>query len=181
MDSKLLFVFGLALLAGLAMAKTDEFGNEYEENTDIQQDEIEKEEVANDEESKMIMEDAESETSTALVQNDDPDYVKNKGLCHFGVAAWFKPGLSIRCSCLRCTCKTGGNWACAYHFPFCPYFYCGNQIYNPKTQICCCGKVHDKKANYACCGYFYYDTRYSQCCNYFSVKPKKAKCPRYRV
>lgn len=58
---------------------------------------------------------------------------------------------------------------------------CGNQIYNPSKQICCCGKVHPKKRYHACCGYFYYDARYSQCCNYFSVKPKKAKCPRYRI
>ena len=58
---------------------------------------------------------------------------------------------------------------------------CGNQIYNPATQVCCCGKVHSKRRFSACCGYFYYDTRRSQCCRYYSVKPKKARCPRYTV
>ncbi|CAB3996923.1 Hypothetical predicted protein [Paramuricea clavata] len=165
----------LMLVAGIAMAKVDEYGNDYETP--------EKKESANDEKPKMVMEDMNTETSTALVQNDahDPDSIKNKGLCHWGIAVWFKPGFSIRCSCMKCTCKSGGNWACAYEFAYCPYFYCGNQIYNPSTQICCCGKVHSKKSRYSCCGYFYYDTRVSQCCNYYSVKPRKAKCPRYRV
>jgi hypothetical protein len=106
MDSKLLFVFGIALLAGLALAETgrlaelfifialytvlvyiqsfssqipDEFGN-FEETRDVQQDESKEEEVSNDEEPKMIMEDMDTETSTALeLQNDDPDSLKHKG------------------------------------------------------------------------------------------------------
>ncbi|CAB4009801.1 Hypothetical predicted protein [Paramuricea clavata] len=161
------------------MAKPDEF-NEYEESQQDETETPEKEKTANDEESKMVMEDMNTETSMALVEND-PDTIKNKGLCHYGIAVWFKPGASVRCNCMKCTCKNGGNWACAYNFAYCPYFYCGNQIYNPSTQICCCGKVHAKKRHHACCGYFYYDARYSQCCNYFSVKSKKAKCPRFRI
>lgn len=39
----------------------------------------EKEEETTDDEPKMILEDMNTQTSTALVQNDDPDYIKNKG------------------------------------------------------------------------------------------------------
>ena len=168
MDSKLLFAFGLMLLAGVIRAE------EYSNND---------EETSKTEKQKLVMEDMNSETSTALVENDDsdPDYIKHKGLCHSGIGIWHKPGVSIRCGCLKCGCQTGGNWACAYNFAYCPYYYCGNQIYNPATQICCCGKVHDRKAKHACCGYFYYDLRTSRCCNYYSVKPKNGRCPRYRI
>ena len=51
----------------------DEFGNDYETPA--------KKESANDEEPKMVMEDMNTETSTALVEND-PDSIKNKG-CKF--------------------------------------------------------------------------------------------------
>ncbi|CAB4013350.1 Hypothetical predicted protein [Paramuricea clavata] len=131
---------------------------------------------------KTVIEDTGSETS-ALVQQDsgDMDADEHKGFCHWGIAVWYKPGFQIRCNCMRCTCKEGGVWNCGYHFAYCPYYYCGNQIYNPASQICCCGKIHDKKSNHACCGYFYYNTRVSKCCNYYSVKPRKANCPRDRV
>ena len=54
----------------------DEFGNDYETPA--------KKESANDEEPKMVMEDMNTETSTALVQNDanDPESIEHKG-CKF--------------------------------------------------------------------------------------------------
>jgi hypothetical protein len=91
MDPKLLFVFGIALLAGLAVAEngrladllilialytvlvyiqsisfqiTDAFGN-YGETRDVQQDESEEEEVSNDEESRALE-----------LQNDDNEGCK---------------------------------------------------------------------------------------------------------
>ncbi|XP_028405129.1 uncharacterized protein LOC114527629 [Dendronephthya gigantea] len=164
MSSKL---FVLMLVVSLGMAIADEFVNE--------------DETKNEEEQRMVMEDMNTQTSTELVQNDDPDSIKNKGLCHWGVAVWYKPGFAIRCSCMKCVCRVGGTWACAYEFAYCPYYYCGNQIYNPLSQLCCCGKVYDKKPNYSCCGYFYYSRLTSQCCNYYSVKPKKAVCPRSKI
>ncbi len=39
----------------------------------------EKKETSDDEEPKMIMEDMNTETSTALVQNDDPDSIAHAG------------------------------------------------------------------------------------------------------
>ncbi|XP_028405128.1 uncharacterized protein LOC114527628 [Dendronephthya gigantea] len=169
MNSRLIFALGFLLMAGLAMAETDEYNdyNEYNAETEqkdetAKQDETKapkKEETSNDEETKVVLEDMNTQTSTELVQNDDPDAIKHKGLCHWHVGVWYKPGFAIRCSCMRCVCKPGGVWACDYHFAYCPYFYCGNQIYNPHTSICCCGKVYSKNRNFSCCGYFYYDRR----------------------
>ena len=47
----------------------DEYGNDVPE----------KKLTSNDEEPKMIMEDMNTETSTALVQNDDPDSIAHAG------------------------------------------------------------------------------------------------------
>ena len=58
---------------------------------------------------------------------------------------------------------------------------CGNVIYNPKSQTCCCGKVYDTKSNWNCCGYYYYNSRTSKCCNYYSVKSKHMNCPRHKI
>ncbi|XP_028408791.1 uncharacterized protein LOC114531357 [Dendronephthya gigantea] len=129
------------------------------------------------------MEDLNTQTSTDLttVANDDPDSIANKGLCHWGIKVWHKPRTAIRCNCMKCTCQTGGNWACAYEFAYCPYFYCGNVIFNPAKQICCSGKVYEKKGGHMCCGYFYYNRAVMQCCNYYSVKPRRAVCPRFKV
>ena len=53
--------------------------SEYEETKNDETQTVEKEETTNDEQSKLILEDMNTETSTALVQNDDPDYIKHKG------------------------------------------------------------------------------------------------------
>ncbi|CAB4019136.1 Hypothetical predicted protein, partial [Paramuricea clavata] len=68
----------------------------------------------------------------------DTDAENHKGYCHWDIGVWMKPGVSRRCGCMRCMCKKGGVWDCNYHFAYCPYFYCGNLIYNPHTQLCCC-------------------------------------------
>ena len=56
----------------------DEY-SEYVENKNDETQSVEKEETNDDEQSKLILEDMNTETSTALVQNDDPDYIKHKG------------------------------------------------------------------------------------------------------
>lgn len=189
MDSKIIFAFMMFMVAGFAMAKLDEYGNDYPETAAEpakEQNDVSKTSKAkkeDDESPKMMpVEDPDSET-TSLVQSDpnDPDFIKNKGLCHHGVGSWYRPGTHTRCGCLRCTCRPGGNWDCSYHFAYCAYYYCGNVIYNPHSSVCCCGKVYAKKSNWNCCGYFHYDSRTSKCCNYYSVKPKRMNCPRFTI
>ena len=80
----------------------DEYNNEYETP--------EKQETSNDEEPKMIMEDMDTQTSTALVQRDeyDPDSIANKGCkCFWLFAVFFVKfnkntlhGLLARCTCI---------------------------------------------------------------------------------
>ncbi|XP_028405094.1 uncharacterized protein LOC114527595 [Dendronephthya gigantea] len=179
MESKAIVVLCLFLAVSFATAKLDEFGNEMEDFAATNDAPAPAAEETPAVPEKIVVEDEASQT-TALVQQDS-DAEKHKGFCHWGIAIWYKPGVAIRCNCMRCVCQTGGAWKCDYFFAYCPYYYCGNQIYNPASQICCCGKVHSKKANWNCCGYFYYNTRASKCCNYFSVKPLKANCPRSRI
>ncbi|XP_046864943.1 putative mediator of RNA polymerase II transcription subunit 12 [Xenia sp. Carnegie-2017] len=118
---------------------------------------------------------------TDLAQRDAEALHKKKGFCHWGIKAWYKPGVQIRCKCMKCTCRPKGIWDCKYNFAYCPYYYCGNEIFNPDKQICCCGKVYNKRRSYQCCGYFYYNTRYSKCCKHDTVKPKKIACPRHKI
>ncbi|XP_028415104.1 uncharacterized protein LOC114538179 isoform X2 [Dendronephthya gigantea] len=142
--------------------------------------EIAKEKLS-DEASK---DDKETALDTALVQNDSHEDELNHlqaGNCHWGVGVWFKPGVQIRCSCMKCTCAAKSQWNCAYEFAFCPYFYCGNTVFNPLSQICCCGKVYRKNTRFSCCGHLYYNTTVSKCCSYATIKPKKANCPRFKI
>lgn len=89
-------------------------------------------------------------------------------------------GSILRCGCLRCLCENS-NWMCDYHFKYCPYYYCGNKIFNPITHTCCCGEIHAKKSKWACCGYKYYNTGLQKCCSYSSIKNKGGHCPRDTV
>ena len=125
---------------------------------------------------RLVVENEEDETST-LVQND----AKAPGHCQWGVGVTYKPGYIRRCSCMKCTCLNIGKWDCVYHFAYCPFYYCGNQVYDPLKQVCCCGKRYNKLPHHSCCGYQYYDTKVSKCCNYFSVKAKKDHCPRDKI
>ncbi|CAB3987483.1 Hypothetical predicted protein [Paramuricea clavata] len=102
------------------------------------------------------------------------------GSCQWGVKVWYKPGISVRCNCMKCTCAEG-KWNCEYAFEYCPHFSCGGEQYSPNTEVCCCGKVYTKKSNYSCCGYSYYNRQTSKCCNYYTVLPKAANCPRYQI
>ncbi|CAB3987484.1 Hypothetical predicted protein [Paramuricea clavata] len=63
-----------------------------------------------------------------------------EGSCQSHPKLWHKPGTSVRCSCMKCTCA-GGKWNCAYAFEYCPYYTCGSVQYSPNTELCCCGKV----------------------------------------
>ncbi|CAB4024117.1 Hypothetical predicted protein [Paramuricea clavata] len=124
------------------------------------------------------------ESEATQKQRDDQiqeqQFIKD-GFCHWGINDWHKPGSHVKCGCLKCTCDLGGNWNCSFFFKYCPYFYCGNEIYNPSTELCCCGKIYSKREDFQCCGYFYYNTKTSRCCNFYSVKPVKTVCPKYRV
>ena len=67
-----------------SLTTSDEFGNEKEEIANDEIKKAEKEEVKetksnNEEEQKVIMEDVEAQTSTALEPQNDPDTEKHKG------------------------------------------------------------------------------------------------------
>jgi hypothetical protein len=42
---------------------------------------------------------------------------------------------------------------------------CGETVYDPAKEDCCCGKIETKKYGYQCCGMKYYNTRTKKCCN----------------
>ncbi|CAB4015933.1 Hypothetical predicted protein [Paramuricea clavata] len=128
----------------------------------------------------LIVENEQDETSSMLELKHDGEG-KDPGYCQWGVGVTHKPGYIVRCSCMKCTCLKIGKWDCVYYFPYCPFYYCGNQVYDPLKQVCCCGKRYNKQHHHNCCGYQYYDTKISKCCNYFSVKAKKDQCPRDKI
>lgn len=105
MEKSLIFCAFIFMYLKLEMFSStlDEYNseyNKYEEKTvdteqkdeTPEQDETKaakKEETSNDEESKMVMEDMDTQTSTELVQNDphDPDTIKHKG-CELFEVLW---------------------------------------------------------------------------------------------
>ena len=56
---------------------------------------------------------------------------------------------------------------------------CGEVVYDPAEQDCCCGIVKDKNADYLCCGVLHYNVRTNTCCNKEKaiLVPTGGKCP----
>ncbi|XP_028405088.1 uncharacterized protein LOC114527591 isoform X2 [Dendronephthya gigantea] len=100
--------------------------------------------------------------------------------CRWSVHELHNEGSILLCQCLKCVC-TKTRWLCDYHFKQCPFFHCGQKIFSPITQKCCCGDIYAIKQNWRCCGYRYFDTKAQKCCAYGTLLGKDKTCPRSSV
>ncbi|XP_028411832.1 uncharacterized protein LOC114534568 isoform X2 [Dendronephthya gigantea] len=55
--------------------------------------------------------------------------------------------------------------------------YCGEKVYDPDTNICCCGTPYARKSGYKCCGNKYYNPCSTICCQDTSLVSVGGHCP----
>ncbi|CAB4026979.1 Hypothetical predicted protein [Paramuricea clavata] len=56
--------------------------------------------------------------------------------------------------------------------------FCGERVYEPTSQICCCGQVHKRKTiNHKCCGKRYINHSKKICCQGQKLVDRPGSCP----
>ncbi|CAB4019135.1 Hypothetical predicted protein [Paramuricea clavata] len=126
-----------------------------------------------------IIEGSNTTDDESLTKRGDASVVQDMR-CRWNVHELHNEGSVLLCQCLKCVC-TKTRWLCDYHFKQCPFFTCGQNIFSPITQKCCCGDIYAIKKNWSCCGYRYYDTKAQKCCSYATLLHKEKTCPRSEV
>ena len=54
---------------------------------------------------------------------------------------------------------------------------CGEKVFFPASQKCCCGTVYNKKTGYECCGPKYYKMTDYKCCDFAFLVSSEKICP----
>mgnify|MGYP002804300846 CR=1 FL=1 len=83
------------------------------------------------------------------------------------VEADYKDINSIRSKLIENTCKSPMGKMC------------GDKVFFPASQECCCGAIHNKETGYECCGPKYYKTTDYKCCDVVHLVSSEEICPTY--